>query len=348
MVNSWDMAVERVQERLAAAPALRAVADEEGREFALWDLAACAEGELGEPVDPAAIGPAEEARLRARLGESGREWPGGELYRRRYWLLGGGRPDAPTGPAPTGPAPTGPAVPVGTVAVDNWTRGAGQLAVSSLYLRPDARGRGLAAAALDRVYRAATAEGLSGYRLEADWAWPRAVRYYLRRGLWVRSWKHTIGLTRMPQLPAYRIREEQDRLVLLVADRPSGAPSGEVWTPLLAAGREGRWLRLDETAAYRQADGWVHDYARSTLALHLALAGRPLVRGPQWWAEAWRWSDGGEPEGLAHRIEQFERFGRRRGADDRRSAPPGAALPGAALPGAALPAPARSPGAVAP
>ncbi len=342
VVNSWDMAVGRAQERLAAAPSLRAVADEEVREFALWDLAACAEGELGELFDPAAIGPAEEARLRARLGESGREWPGGELYRRRYWLLGDGGPDAPTGPS----GPSGPAVPVGTVAVDNWTKGAGQLAVSSLYLRPDARGRGLAAAALDRIYRAATAEGLSGYRLEADWAWPRAVRYYLRRGLWVRSWKHAIGFTRMPQLPPYRVREEQERLVLLVADRPSGAPAGEIWTPLLAAGREGRWLRLDETAAYRQADGWVHDYARSTLALHLALAGRPLVRGPQWWAEAWRWSDGGEPEGLAHRIEQFEL--RRGAADDRTAVQPGTARPGAVLPTAArsgieLPAPAAAP-----
>ncbi|KOV37275.1 hypothetical protein ADK60_04960 [Streptomyces sp. XY431] len=345
MVKSWDMAVERAQERLAAAPALRAVTDEEGREFARWDLAACAEGELGEPVDPAAIGPAEEARLRARLGESGREWPGGELYRRRYWLLGEGGPGGATGPGGTQSRGTRP---VGTVAVDNWTKGSGQLAVSSLYLRPDARNRGLAAAALDRVYRAATAEGLSGYRLEADWAWPRAVRYYLRRGLWVRSWKHAIGLTRMPQLPPYRVREEHGRLVLMVADRPSGAPSGEVWTPLLAAGREGRWLRLDETAAYRQADGWVHDYARSTLALHLALAGRPLVRGPQWWAEAWRWSDGGEPEGLAHRIEQY---GRRRGtADDRTAAPPEVARPGAALPEVELPdpAPAPRPGAVAP
>ncbi|WP_159394423.1 GNAT family N-acetyltransferase [Streptomyces sp. NRRL S-495] len=340
MVKSWDMAVERAQERLAAAPALRAVTDEEAREFARWDLAACAEGELGEPVDPAAIGPAEEARLRARLGESGREWPGGELYRRRYWLLGEGGPGGATGPGGTQSRGTRP---VGAVAVDNWTKGSGQLAVSSLYLRPDARNRGLAAAALDRVYRAATAEGLSGYRLEADWAWPQAVRYYLRRGLWVRSWKHAIGLTRMPQLPPYRVREEHGRLVLMVADRPSGAPSGEVWTPLLAAGREGRWLRLDETAAYRQADGWVHDYARSTLALHLALAGRPLVRGPQWWAEAWRWSDGGEPEGLAHRIEQYER--RRAAADDRTAAQPEVARPEVELP---APAPAPRPGAVAP
>ncbi len=306
-MRSWDAAVERAQERVGAAPGVRAMAEGEGRDFALWDLASRAEGELGELVDPGAIGPAEERRLRERLGESGREWPGGELYRRRYWLLDR-RLDSPDGP---GPAATAGALPtagiVGTVAVDNWTRGAGQLAVSSLYLRPSARGRGLAAAALDHVYRAATAEGLPGYGLEAHWAWRHAVHYYLRRGLWVVSWKHAIGFTRMPQLPPHRVQEDGDRLVLLVAERPSRDPAGEVWTPLLTAGREGRWLRLDETAAYRQTDGWVHGYARSTIALHLALTGRPLVRGPQWWAEAWRWSDTGEPEGLAHRIEQLGR-----------------------------------------
>ncbi|MFF8775362.1 GNAT family N-acetyltransferase [Kitasatospora sp. NPDC015120] len=315
MVRSWDAAVGRAQERLATAPGVRAAGAEEGRGFALWDLASCAEGELGECVDPEAIGPAAERRLRERLGECGREWPGGELYRRRYWLLDGG-------------ADAERAEPVGTVAVDNWTRGPGQLAVSSLYLRPSARGRGLAAAALDEVYRAATAEGLPGYRLEARWTWQHAVRYYLRRGLWVVSWKHAIGFARVRRLPPYRVREEDGRLVLLVADRPSpgpdepdgpdepGAPDGPDapgWTPLLAAGSERGRLRLDETAAYRQADGWVHDYARSTLALHLALAGRPLVRGPQWWAEAWRWADIGEPEGLAHRIGRFEESARARG-----------------------------------
>ncbi|MFF1903480.1 hypothetical protein [Kitasatospora sp. NPDC058218] len=108
----------------------------------------------------------------------------------------------------------------------------------------------------------------------------------------------------MPQLPPYRVSEEDGRMLLLVADGRRGQ------VPLLAAGREGRWLRLDETAAYRQSDGWVHDLARPTLALHLALAGRPLVRGPQWWAEAWRWSDIGEPEGLAYKIEHFEQLAR--------------------------------------
>ncbi|HJD81886.1 MAG TPA: GNAT family N-acetyltransferase [Kitasatospora aureofaciens] len=239
-------------------------------------------------MDPDALTPRAERGWREQLGESGREWPGGELYRRRYWILG--ERDAVAG----------------TVAVDNWTKGPSQLAVSSLYLRPHARGRGLAAAALDEVYAAATAEGLPGFRLEAHWSWQPAVRYYLRRGLWVVGWKRSLSFARMPQLPLHRVREEDGRLLLLVADRQRG------WVPILAAGQEGRWLRLDETADYRGCDGWVHEYARSTLALYLALAGRPLVRGPQWWAEAWRWADAGEPEGLAARIEEFERAARSR------------------------------------
>ncbi|MFJ7905989.1 GNAT family N-acetyltransferase [Kitasatospora sp. NPDC096204] len=289
MLRSWDAAVERAQDRLAAGPRLRAAGPGEERRFALWDLASLVEGGLGELVDPDGLAPQVERGWRERLGESGREWPGGELYRRRYWIQDDG------------------GTVVGTVAVDNWTKGPSQLAVSSLYVAPQARGRGLAAAALDEVYAAATAEGLPGFRLEAHWAWQPAVRYYLRRGLWVVGWKHSLSFARMPQLPAHRVREEDGRLLLLVEDRLRG------WVPILAAGQEGRWLRLDETADYRGCDGWVHEYARSTLALYLALAGRPLVRGPQWWAEAWRWSDAGEPEGLAYRIEEFERVARAAG-----------------------------------
>ncbi|MGA5817599.1 GNAT family N-acetyltransferase [Kitasatospora sp. NPDC094028] len=287
MVRSWDAALERAQERLAAGPRLREAEDE--RRFARWDLASLVEGELGEAVDPDGLAPPVERAWRERLGESGREWPGGELYRRRYWVL-----DADGEVA-------------GTVAVDNWTQGRGQLALSSLYLRPGARGAGLAAGALDAVYAAAAAEGLPGFRLEAHWSWQSSVRYYLRRGLWVVGWKRALSFARMPQLPPYRVREEHGRLLLLVEDPRRG------WVPILAAGAEGGRLRLDETADYRGADGWVHGYARSTLALHLALAGRPLVRGPQWWAEAWRWADLGEPEGLAYKIEHFERLAREAG-----------------------------------
>ncbi|MFG2905808.1 GNAT family N-acetyltransferase [Kitasatospora sp. NPDC048286] len=317
MLRSWDAAVERAQDRLAAGPRLRAAVPGEERRFALWDLASLVEGGLGELVDPDGLAPQAERGWRERLGESGREWPGGELYRRRYWIQDDG------------------GTVVGTVAVDNWTKGPSQLAVSSLYVTPEARGRGLAAAALDEVYAAATAEGLPGFRLEAHWAWQPAVRYYLRRGLWVVGWKRSLSFARMPQLPAHRVREEDGRLLLLVEDRLRG------WVPILTAGQEGRWLRLDETADYRGCDGWVHEYARSTLALCLALAGRPLVRGPQWWAEAWRWSDAGEPEGLAYRIEEFERAALEAGrpvASPYRPVPlPESALPQSRLPESRLP-----------
>ncbi|MER7672892.1 GNAT family N-acetyltransferase [Kitasatospora sp. NPDC096128] len=305
MVRSWDAAVERAQDRLAAGVRLRAAVEGEERRFARWDLASLLEGELGELVDPDGLDERAERGWRERLGESGRDWPGGELYRRRYWILDGRGATA------------------GTVAVDNWTKGPSQLAVSSLYLRPQARGHGLAADALDEVYAAATAEGLPGFRLEAHWTWQPAVRYYLRRGLWVVGWKRSLSLARMPQLPLHRVREEDGRLLLLVEDRQRG------WVPILAAGQEGRWLRLDETADYRGCDAWVHEYARSTLALYLALAGRPLVRGPQWRAEAWRWAEAGEPEGLAARIEEFERAARAAGRGGVRPHRP-VALPGPA------------------
>jgi hypothetical protein len=74
------------------------------------------------------------------------------------------------------------------------------------------------------------------------------------------------------------------------------------------------WLR--ESGEYRgtpdRLDA-VRLYARSTLALHLAVRGRPLVRGEEERARAHDWCDIGEPEGLAHRIGDFEKAARDRG-----------------------------------
>lgn len=103
--------------------------------------------------------------------------------------------------------------------------------------------------------------------------------------------------------------------------RAAGAGVGAVgMVPLLVAGNEGGWLRLRKTEAHGQLAGRMPDerdavrlrlYARSTLAVHLAVRGRPLVRGEEEWAEArqGQWCDIGEPEGLARRIEGFERVG---------------------------------------
>jgi hypothetical protein len=102
-------------------------------------------------------------------------------------------------------------------------------------------------------------------------------------------------------------------LVFLVSplDGSAGDP-----VPLLAAGEaEGR-LVLRETGHYRRMAercAEVQLYARSTSALHLAVRGRPLVRGEEEWERARLSCDVGEPEGLAYNIGVFERVAREDG-----------------------------------
>ncbi|GKQ38180.1 hypothetical protein ALMP_47140 [Streptomyces sp. A012304] len=287
-----DDQAQRVHERLTACPRLRPVGFGEGRRFGLWELASLIEGAQGTCVDPDSLTVATERQWRLRLGASGREQRHGDDHRRRYWIC----------------PPGSPRDPLGTVAVDTWSLGAGALHVSSLYVHPVARRAGLASAALDTVYEACRAEGLSGFRLETYWTWQPTVRYYLARGLWVTSWKHTLGLARLSYLPRYEVRENVGEEVVFL----TAGPEGDM-VPLLVAGSDGGRLRLRETPQYRRAGDdrdAVRVYALSTLALHLAVRGRPLVRGEEEWARAHRWCDIGEPEGLAYRIGVFERVAR--------------------------------------
>ncbi|WP_405879076.1 GNAT family N-acetyltransferase [Streptomyces sp. NBC_01136] len=300
-----DLAL-RVHERLSASGGLRAVGFGEGRRFGLWDLASLAEGALGECVDPDSLTVTREKELRVRLGSHGRAHRHEDEYRRRYWIW----PQHEHAPGP-GPGSAHASGPLGTIAVDTWPAGAGALRVWSLYVHPVARRCGLAAAALGTVYDACRAEGLHGFRLDAHWTWQNSVRYYLARGLWVTSWKHALGFARLSYLPRYEVRESEDEgeLTFLVA----GSGGSAQWVPLLVAGDQGGRLRLRETAEYAglpDERAAVRLYARSTLALHLAVRGRPLIRGEEEWADAGDWCDIGEPEGLAYRIGAFERTAR--------------------------------------
>ncbi|WP_164904781.1 GNAT family N-acetyltransferase [Streptomyces cyaneus] len=289
-----DDQVARVHERLAARPELCPVAFGEGRRFGLWDLASLTEGALGECVDPVSLTVSSEKRWRVRLGSDGREHRRDGDFRRRYWIRS---PGSRNGSGP-----------VGTIAVDTWPVGVGAVRVTSLYVHPVARRQGVASAALDMVYDACRAEGLRGFRLDTHWTWQPTVRYYLGRRLWVTSWKHALGFAQLSDLPAYAVREgEGGEVTFLVA-----CADGES-IPLLVAGNDGGRLRLRETEQYRrmrdERDA-VRVYARATLALHLAVRGRPLVRGEEEWTKA-HWScDIGEPEGLAYKIGVFERVAR--------------------------------------
>lgn len=340
-----DLAL-RVHERLAAFPGLRPVAPGEGPGFRRRDLASVVEGALGACVDPHSLTASREQELRARLGEFGQarkdeDTDDEDMDRRRYWIYATGEP----GPGienksedrhedgrgagddhshrqedrrdhrRDGAPGQGP---VGTIAVDTWPTGAGALRIWSLYVHPVARRRGLASAVLDTVYEACRAEGLHGFRLDAYWTWQNSVRHYLNRGLWVTSWKHALVLSRLSYLPRYEVREYGRELAFLVTAGPATPASGSPeMMPLLVAGSEGGRLRLRETtegcALMRDQRDAVRLYARSTLALHLAVRGRPLTRGEAEWAEADGWGDLGEPEGLAYKIGVFERVAREAG-----------------------------------
>ncbi|NEB01531.1 GNAT family N-acetyltransferase [Streptomyces sp. SID13726] len=256
-----DDQVARVHQRLAARPELRRVGLGERRRFGLWELASLAEAAFGECVDPDSLTGAGEKRWRLRLGPALRLGAHRQDDSRvRYWIRSpeGGRDGEP----------------LGTVAVGTWLPyGVGALHVTSLYVHPVARRRGLASAVLDLVYDACRAEGLHGFRLGTQGTWRETVRHHLRRGLWVTSWRESPGFARLSYLPRYEVEESgEGELALLVAG------AGGRLVPVLFAGRAGGRLCLRESAEYRRTPDRIDAvrlYARPTLVLHLAVREGP-------------------------------------------------------------------------
>ncbi len=87
---------------------------------------------------------------------------------------------------------------LGTVAVTVRSLGWGEpsLWVASLYLfREERRGGNgtLIMAVLEGIARHL---GLGGIRLETQWLWQGAVRFYLRHGFWVANWNRGLSLVR--------------------------------------------------------------------------------------------------------------------------------------------------------
>jgi GNAT superfamily N-acetyltransferase len=276
--------------RLSTDPSLRPVVPDEVARFSRYELAATVEGAFGELSDPDQMSSVEEQRWHERLPNH--RFSHEDRFSDRYWLIG-----------EHGIA--------GTLGVSRFLVGMESVRLESLYITPANRNAGLATRALETAYRAAVAEGLGGIRLDTYWTWQRAVRYYLARRLWVWSWKHSLGFLRHPNLPRYDIRADRGAHTLLIEHDGTMAP-------LLVAGRDGTRLLLDPTDLHREleADETNSDitfHGRSTLALRLAVDGWPLVRSLEDWERAPQHSDIGAPEGLAYKIQVFERVAREGG-----------------------------------
>ena len=209
---------------------------------------------------------------------------------------------------------------VGTISLATSSLGGGLVTVSSLYVYPEHRGRGVAGRTLRLARDAFAAIGLDGLRVPTWWTWQPAVRVYLGLGMWVDNWKHELVFAFRHARPEPRVivvdeREAtfslayEDRVELLITAIHGGDRLGWTESP-----------RLGELRASRSREA---ADAPGTFALALAMRGWPLIRSADRWDQRHGWCDRGEPEGLAYKIEIFEAVDRRHGFEVRTPRLPG-------------------------
>jgi GNAT superfamily N-acetyltransferase len=200
---------------------------------------------------------------------------------------------------------------LGTVAVAVRDRGWGlpALWVASLYVFREHRHQGYATLIMAVLEGAARHLGFGALRLETYWPWQGPVRLYLRLGFWVANWKHNLSLVRHFDDPPYQVLTDGERMGFMLGK----AADAEA---LIMAGRHGdRLLWEEHSPAPARPDGGRETWAMPapTLALWLAVAGWPLIRGPAEWEHRYHWYDTGMPEGLAYKITVFEAYARYHG-----------------------------------
>jgi GNAT superfamily N-acetyltransferase len=255
----------------------------------LWmdcELASLAEHRLGDTTDPRSL---DDTRRRAWEDRGTDEPPTSPSKRenwgdRCFWLLETGKP-------------------VGTIALASSTLGNGLLRASSLYVFREHRGRGVGTRALEAVAVSLGNNGL-GMCLDTSWTWNNTAEWYLRRGMWVRSWKRELRLCQSAEMPAPVFAFEANRATL------SARVDGQL-LELAVATRDADTLTSFTGVAQGERASSVEWLADSTLSLAMALRSWPLVR-PGKSAERWC-GDAGPPEALAHRIVAWEAWARKRG-----------------------------------
>jgi len=190
-------------------------------------------------------------------------------------------------------------VAVGTLALSRFVLG--DIAkLHSVYLRPSERGCGTMTKALRAVRAELESRGL-GLRLETCWCWPRAVRFYLKNGFWLRSWKRGLNFQRKAGMPDP---------VIGIAEGSDEAWVGVEWEGRIV--KLARALRDTETLLEHGAPDDVPEELRhleppagTTLSLVIALHGWPLLRSEEDRNRYW-WNDFVHPEALADRIQACE------------------------------------------
>lgn len=287
----FEPAVEAVHEHLLRSGAVEPVklggADE--RRWLDCDLASLAENRLDDMADPRDLDAARRADWQARATDDRAASLRSRSERERcYWLIEGGER-------------------AGTIALATSLLGTRSVHLSSFYLRPPYRGRGLGRRALAHVQEALSKEGL-GLRLDTSWCWQRAVGFYMAVGLWLYMWKRELTFWWHADTPRPRV-EVGEREASLSVQR------GAELVVLARARRDGGVLTLVDAPSGVEKDrrlGEAYWHAPTTFALALAMHGWPLVRSEASWEQCY-YADAGPPEALAYKIQIWEAWASHRG-----------------------------------
>ena len=212
---------------------------------------------------------------------------------------------------------------LGTIGLSTTCMGASLVTVSSLYVMPSHRGRGVARRALLRARDTVRAHGSRGLRVPTHWSWQPAVRFYLGLGMWIANWKHSLVFAWRDDLPEHRV-EVGDHEARFGIVRDGRA------THLITATRDGDrlgWLESPRMKELLREDTSIYHNGVGTFAIGLALQGFPLVRSTERWEKRRDSSDLGHSEGLAYKIEIFEAIDRKNGFEVRAPRIPGLSYP---------------------
>lgn len=259
------------------------------RLFCDCDLASLAEHRLGDLTDPRELDAARRADWTERAtSERAISLKARSEFERAYFLLDEGER-------------------VGTIALATGTLGSRRARMSSLYVMPQYRRRGVGRRVISSLTTALGGHGL-GLRFDTSWCWPRTVSFYMKLGLWVYMWKRDLDFVWEPKTPTPHIEIGEDEASISV-------PLGDSSVVLGRARRRGEKLELDLPSEEWQDDkriGGAYWHSISTLSLALALEGWPLIRSPEEWEES-RGADAGAPEALAYKIMIWEAWDRHHG-----------------------------------
>lgn len=257
------------------------------------ELASLVENRFAERLDPREMTADLRARWEMRATVEHERLTSPHEYARYaipYWILEGG-------------------VRRGTVALSTSRMGARLVTVSSLYVLPEHRGRGLARRFLVRALHAVDAHGSHGLRIPTYWTWQHAARFYLKLGLWVTNWKHSLVFSSQRRLPDFRI--DVNGTCARFGTLGPGGPHHLI--EATALGERLAWMESPRMVDLRRDGSEVCSLAVGTFALGLAIHGFPLVRSDAEWQDRHFSADFGGPEGLAYKIEIFEAVDRRDG-----------------------------------